>query len=249
MTTPIKLESADEAAFSAMVDHHERLNAELELRLAVLRDAVCANAPYEAAQASLVQFVEGDLLPHAAAEEASLYPVAAQNKRAELFVDSMVLEHRELERKAKALRVTATPIRALSVAEALAAVFAVHVVKENQLLLPMLSNDPEIHLATLLRDMHEHLTEPAATGPSSHDVPAHAAAEELDVRTLAHGARHEIILGRLQTLATGERLFLVNDHDPKPLRYQLDTAWPEMFDWAYVIAGPELWRIEITRLG
>jgi len=242
MSTPIRIESADEAALSAMLDHHAQLRGELESRLAAFREALAVDAPHGARDA-LVEFVDHHVLPHAAAEEGSLYPAAARNERAALLVESMVLEHRELERKAQSLRSAATPRAALSSAEAIAAVFAVHVVKENDLLLPLLSRDPDVRLSTLLADMHEKLAAPAS------GVRAPTDGEELDVRTIAHGARHEIIFSKLHALAAGERLFIVNDHDPKPLRYQLDAAWPGEFDWNYIDAGPQLWRIEITRVG
>lgn len=246
MSTPIRIESADEAALSAMLDHHARLRAELETRVAALRDAVVAGAPCQSSKDSLCDFIDRELLPHAAAEEGSLYPAAADDERVELFVDSMVLEHRELQRKTQTLRSADAPSRVLSSAEAIAAVFAVHVEKENDLLLPALQKRHGISLATLLADMHDRLSEPGATSSGAH---AASEPEELDVRTIAHGARHEIIFGKLHALALGERLFIVNDHDPKPLRYQLDAAWPGMFDWAYVAAGPQVWRIEVTRLG
>lgn len=245
MSTPITIESADDAALSAMLAHHAQLRAELEARVAALRDAVVAGAACQPSKDSLCDFVDGDLLPHAAAEEGSLYPAAADDQRIELFVDSMVLEHRELQRKAQALRSTDVPSRALSSAEAIAAVFAVHVEKENDLLLPALQKRQGISLATLLGDMHDRLAE-ADAGTGTH---AAREAEELDVRTIAHGARHEITFGKLHALAPGERLLIVNDHDPKPLRYQLDAAWPGMFAWAYLAAGPQVWRIEVTRLG
>jgi uncharacterized protein (DUF2249 family) len=245
VSTPIKIESADEAALSAMLDHHAQLRAELDSRVAALRDAVLGGAPYAAATGALVSFIDEHLLPHAAAEEGSLYPAAADDDRVELFVDSMVLEHRELQRKAQALRASDTPARALSSAEAITAVFGVHVEKENDLLLPALQKRPGVSLSTLLGDMHDRLAEPDAdAAPRPVGEP-----EELDVRTIAHGARHEIIFGKLHALAPGERLFIVNDHDPKPLRYQLDAAWPGTFDWSYLAAGPQVWRIEITRLG
>ena len=69
---------------------------------------------------------------------------------------------------------------------------------------------------------------------------------ELDVRTLPHGQRHEIIFGRLEALGLGEALVIVNDHDPKPLRYQTEALWPERFAWTYLQAGPEIWRLQIT---
>jgi uncharacterized protein (DUF2249 family) len=70
--------------------------------------------------------------------------------------------------------------------------------------------------------------------------------QTLDVRPLAPRARHETIFERLDTLAVGERLRLVNDHDPAPLRYQLDATRPGQFRWEYVEAGPEEWAIDIT---
>lgn len=50
-----------------------------------------------------------------------------------------------------------------------------------------------------------HMTEQSAT---------------LDVRYIPPGERHPLIFSRLDALQSGEVLLLVNDHDPKPLRYQ-----------------------------
>lgn len=72
--------------------------------------------------------------------------------------------------------------------------------------------------------------------------------EILDVRPMPPAARHESIFGRLDTLATGETLRLVNDRDPAPLRYQLDATRPGQFRWEYLEAGPEEWAIDITSL-
>jgi uncharacterized protein (DUF2249 family) len=89
------------------------------------------------------------------------------------------------------------------------------------------------------------LREPPAPQP-----PAPAAQPgELDVRTLPHGQRHEIIFARLDALAPGEALVIVNDHDPKPLRYQTSALWPDTFEWTYREAGPQVWRVAITRVG
>ena len=68
----------------------------------------------------------------------------------------------------------------------------------------------------------------------------------LDVRTMEPRVRHETIFGRLDELATGETLRLVNDHDPAPLRYQLDATSPGQFQWEYVEQGPVEWAIDIT---
>lgn len=70
---------------------------------------------------------------------------------------------------------------------------------------------------------------------------------DLDVRTLPHGARHDVIFARLQALADGETFVIRNDHDPKPLRYQTEALWPGAFEWTYLEAGPLQWRVAITR--
>lgn len=72
---------------------------------------------------------------------------------------------------------------------------------------------------------------------------------ELDVRTLPHGARHEIIFTALNRLGRGDSLVIVNDHDPKPLRYQTAALWPDRFVWSYLQSGPQIWRVEISRAG
>lgn len=68
----------------------------------------------------------------------------------------------------------------------------------------------------------------------------------LDVRPMHPRARHGTIFDRLDGLATGDTLRLVNDHDPAPLRYQLDATRPGQFSWDYVETGPETWTVDIT---
>ena len=83
------------------------------------------------------------------------------------------------------------------------------------------------------------------TGPNAESAVAESAG--LDVRTLPHGQRHDIIFRRLDALAVGEALVIVNDHDPKPLRYQAESLWPGRFVWSYLEAGPVVWRLSISR--
>lgn len=70
--------------------------------------------------------------------------------------------------------------------------------------------------------------------------------ETLDVRPMPPRVRHETIFERLDELPVGQTLRLVNDHDPAPLRYQLDATRPGHFRWDYVASGPEEWAIDIT---
>jgi uncharacterized protein (DUF2249 family) len=70
---------------------------------------------------------------------------------------------------------------------------------------------------------------------------------DLDVRDLAPRERHERIFDELASLATEQSLRLVNDHDPKPLYYQLMAEHPGAFDWTPDEQGPEVWSVIITR--
>lgn len=72
-------------------------------------------------------------------------------------------------------------------------------------------------------------------------------AEILDVRALAPAKRHDTIFRNLDELGAGASLTLVNDHDPIPLRYQLEATREGDFSWEYEEQGPATWRVRIGR--
>lgn len=59
--------------------------------------------------------------------------------------------------------------------------------------------------------------------------------------------RHQTIFGVLDALPANQSVMLVNDHDPKPLFYQLEAEQPGVFTFHYVESGPERFAIRITR--
>jgi uncharacterized protein (DUF2249 family) len=69
----------------------------------------------------------------------------------------------------------------------------------------------------------------------------------IDVREIPPRQRHPLIFGTFDTLAAGEALLLVNDHDPKPLFYQFQAESPGEFTWDYLENGPEVWRVRIGK--
>jgi regulator of cell morphogenesis and NO signaling len=75
----------------------------------------------------------------------------------------------------------------------------------------------------------------------------HVSSPVLDVRDLAPRFRHPKIFETFDALAPGAAFVLVNDHDPRPLRYQFAFERPTTFGWRYLEQGPEVWRVEITR--
>ena len=73
--------------------------------------------------------------------------------------------------------------------------------------------------------------------------------QELDVRTLAPRNKHPTIHELLRNLADGETLRLVNDHDPRSLRFEIEADYPATFQWEYLERGPEVWRVDIRKVG
>ncbi len=71
----------------------------------------------------------------------------------------------------------------------------------------------------------------------------------LDVRSEPPVRRHALIFETFAALAAGAGFQLVNDHDPKPLYYQLAAEQAGTFTWEYLEQGPDVWRVRIGRVG
>ncbi|HEX2765860.1 MAG TPA: DUF2249 domain-containing protein [Candidatus Limnocylindria bacterium] len=69
----------------------------------------------------------------------------------------------------------------------------------------------------------------------------------LDVRNDPPVRRHALIFETFDQLAVGAAFVLVNDHDPKPLYYQLSAEQGGTFSWEYDEQGPTVWRVRIGR--
>jgi len=69
----------------------------------------------------------------------------------------------------------------------------------------------------------------------------------LNVTLLEPRLKHSTIFERFDELISGESLILHNDHDPKPLFYQLSAQRGDIFSWEYLEQGPQLFRIKITK--
>lgn len=70
---------------------------------------------------------------------------------------------------------------------------------------------------------------------------------ELDVRVIPPREKHPTIHRRLSELKSGEALTIINDHDPRPLRFEIEADYPQQFEWNYLEQGPEIWRVEIRK--
>jgi uncharacterized protein (DUF2249 family) len=70
----------------------------------------------------------------------------------------------------------------------------------------------------------------------------------VDIRLLGACAdRKAHVLAAFDALARGESLVVVNDHMPNGLRRHFEEHRPGAFGWTALEAGPEVFRVEITR--
>ncbi len=165
----------EDPAAQAVVRHHaqlsEGLNRRVEALTQLVDDDFSAGTPQaggaataendqlkaEAARQDLLGWVRGEILPHAAAEEQALYPPAAALPEGKLLIAGMVEEHHALAALVAEVEGAGSPLRAATAARAISALFAVHLGKENDLVLPLLLTRPEVELTEVLAGMHELL--------------------------------------------------------------------------------------------
>lgn len=59
--------------------------------------------------------------------------------------------------------------------------------------------------------------------------------------------KHKVIFETFDQLNASEAMLIVNDHDPKPLRFQFESMHKNHFSWEYVEQGPETFQVKITK--
>lgn len=73
--------------------------------------------------------------------------------------------------------------------------------------------------------------------------------EILNVSLIEPKFKHHKIFEKFDSLTAGEGFIIDNDHDPKPLYYQLIGERGNVFNWEYLENGPDRWKVKITRFG
>lgn len=69
----------------------------------------------------------------------------------------------------------------------------------------------------------------------------------LDVTRIEPRLKHPTIFKHFDELDTGESFIIDNDHDPKPLYYQLLGERGNIFTWEYLEQGPQRWQVKIAK--
>ena len=140
-----------------IMHHHAVLRRGLERRTGTLCEAADSGVPLERPLTALREYIASEILPHANAEERTLYRAAATQARGSELVSALIAEHQALTYLAGWLQPGADSHDAATAAERIATLFAGHVAKENDLLLPALTGSGA-DLAALLADMHHAQT-------------------------------------------------------------------------------------------
>lgn len=308
-------------AYQAMLAHHDQLLQGLESRIDSLQKQVGDNdIQTEQMVAEVVKYLNSEIVPHAIAEEHSIYRAARDKLGLDDLVTEMTGEHATLLSQVENLESATSKEDASKNSEKLLRLFALHVDKENSLILPALLEERSTDLAQLLGLMHDLLSASQTSAKrdeekprdlealllaiiieqareladsGKHDQASRTTASawsllernrpdlasnitevlhelvdwqpsepvtlrtsrddqsvsmELDVRSMAPAQRHSSIFAQYRSLSAGSAFILINDHDPKPLKYQFDAEYTGEFTWNYLESGPSVWRVRIGRV-
>ncbi|MCC7301566.1 MAG: iron-sulfur cluster repair di-iron protein [Bacteroidia bacterium] len=69
----------------------------------------------------------------------------------------------------------------------------------------------------------------------------------INVTLIEPRLKHPTIFAGFDKLAEGENFVIHNDHDPKPLYYQLLGERGDIFTWEYLEQGPQWWKVRISK--
>jgi regulator of cell morphogenesis and NO signaling len=71
--------------------------------------------------------------------------------------------------------------------------------------------------------------------------------ETLNVTEIEPRFKHQVIFEKFDSLPEGLDFTILNDHDPKPLYYQLIAERGKVFTWEYLESGPVNWKVRIGK--
>jgi uncharacterized protein (DUF2249 family) len=71
---------------------------------------------------------------------------------------------------------------------------------------------------------------------------------EFDIRAYEPTQRHEMFYKAFADIKPGEAFEFINDHDPKPLYYQMEAESEEPFRWEYLEKGPDVWKVRVIKV-
>ncbi len=138
----------------AMKSHHAQMAKELnDLVLAIST----SEASWESARNAVASYLREQVLPHAAAEESTVYRVGAKEESLKALIDSMLFEHTIIKGVAERIASSNGRDESLVLAAEAAKLFEVHAEKENRFIIDFLEPRNDVDLGAVLGDMHQLL--------------------------------------------------------------------------------------------
>lgn len=156
MTTQPSPTDADQWAAAAVVRHHEHMATTLRLKVdAVMSAATDPGGEWTGARDDLAAWSRSELVPHALAEEQTLYAAARDRSEGRLLIEGMTGEHQVILGLVEKIGSAPTAVQAAVNAHTLNVVFDNHLAKENTLVLPLLVSADDVSVEALLGGLHE----------------------------------------------------------------------------------------------
>jgi len=139
----------------AVVSHHAAMTGEVGDLVGRVVAAVDAGEDPRAARDELAAYFTAEVLPHAKAEESTLYEAAAGIHPARMLIETMTIEHGLIAEAIAALERAESAGSIAAAAGVLDALFTGHVGRENDFVIPLLAADASVSLAGLVEGLHE----------------------------------------------------------------------------------------------
>jgi hypothetical protein len=147
----------NEQAVAKIKAHHAALRRELRERCDALLAAAAQGREAREAQTDLLSYLKEEIVPHAEAEEATIYRRGLSLPELVPLIHAMIAEHERLRALTASLETAQPPVSAAALGLAITEMFAVHADKETGRLLARLVGEGGVSVHQLLGDMHARL--------------------------------------------------------------------------------------------
>ncbi len=147
----------NQQAVEKIRSHHAALLRGLRSRSEALLEAAAEGHSAKAPAADMLLYLREEIVPHAAAEEETLYKRGLALEDLAALLRAMIAEHVRLRSLTADLEAAAAPLRQAAIAMAITEIFDLHAGKENDILLPRLAREPGVRVKGLLGEMHRLL--------------------------------------------------------------------------------------------
>ncbi len=152
------IKTAEYEVFEKMVDHHDQILDALSNRV----DNLNGCEDLESAGSSiavLIDYITGEVLPHAKAEEETIYKSVLSDPRFDVLIKEMIQEHERVTEIYKNIATSRDFLHVKSLATDLSTLMKVHVGKENEEVLSYLLESNDFNLVEIFSTMVKRYTE------------------------------------------------------------------------------------------